>query len=686
MRGGAPLLALCCWPLLLLGHRPVARAATFTVTTTADSGPGSLRQAILDANASAGLDTITFAIGAAGSQQTIQPASALPSITSPLFLDGWSQGGSGYNGPPLIALNGALSGFASWGLRITAGGSTVRGVAINGFPSGTAVILLTNGGNWIYGSYLGVNLAGDTAVPNNTGIQISADSSNNIIGTNGDGAADALEGNLISGNGDWAILFAQAGTTGNVVAGNIVGADRSGMAAIPNGLNSLSRCGIYLGGSGNRIGTNGDGLSDTLERNLISGNNGCGILHNLQTNPTALPNVIAGNYIGTNATGLAALPNSGSGLSSVTSPNYNVVIRNNVISANGGGGIAIGGLNQAVISGNFIGVGADGATPLGNTGGSGIFFHGSDNQVGGVNPGEANIVANNSGSNGAGIGLSSTAQRNTIRGNRIYDNQNLGLDLNGDQIVNPNDDGDGDSGANGLQNFPVIAFAQSFVNGTTVISGTLGSQASTTYTLDFYRSAVADDSGYGEGENYLGSDLVTTGAGGVVTFTITLTGVTVPGGDVVTATATDPDGSTSEFSAAFGPVSGVADVPISGLSAQAQLPIFVDNPATFTAAVSSGTNVAYQWDFGDGGVGSGSFATHLFTAAGVYTASVSAANGSGSAVASTIVTVLEPANINGVVWYDKDEDGFFGLGESAVSVPWRRRSHRHAAKPADRTH
>ena len=455
----------------------------------------------------------------------------------------------------------------------------MRGLAINAFPSGTAVILLTNGGNWIYGSYLGVNLAGNAAVPNNTGIFISADSSNNTIGTNGDGAADALEGNLISGNGDWAILFAQAGTTGNVVAGNIVGADRSGMVAIPNGLNSLSRCGIYLGGSGNRIGTNGDSLSDTLERNLISGNNGCGILHNLQTNPTALPNVIAGNYIGTNATGLAALPNSGGGLSSATGPNFNVIIRNNVISGNGGGGIAIGGLNQAVITGNFIGVGADGAAPLGNTGGSGIFLTGSDNQVGGVNPGEANVVANNGGSNGAGIGLGSAAQRNAIRGNRIYGNQKLGLDLNGDQVVNPNDDGDGDGGANGLQNFPEIAFAQSYVNGTTVISGTLSSQATTTYTLDFYRSAAADDSGYGEGENYLGSDLVTTGAGGVVTFTITLTGVTVPGGDVVTATATDPDGSTSEFSAAFGPVSGVADVPISGLSAQAQLPIFVDTPA-----------------------------------------------------------------------------------------------------------
>ena len=107
--------------------------AVFSVTNTNDSGSGSLRQAILDANANPGADTITFAIGATGSQQIIQPISALPTITDPVTVDGWSQGGAGYSGPPLIDLNGALAGNSTVGLNITAGSSTVRGLVINGF-------------------------------------------------------------------------------------------------------------------------------------------------------------------------------------------------------------------------------------------------------------------------------------------------------------------------------------------------------------------------------------------------------------------------------------------------------------------------------------------------------------------------------------------------------------------------
>ena len=138
-----------------------ADAATFSVTTTTDSGAGSLRQAITDANAGPGPDTIDFAIGAVGSQQTIQPTSALPSITDPVIIDGWSQGGPGHTGPPLIELSGALTGGSAYALRITAGGTTVRGLTINGYPSGTGVILLTAGGNSIYGNFIGVNAGRD---------------------------------------------------------------------------------------------------------------------------------------------------------------------------------------------------------------------------------------------------------------------------------------------------------------------------------------------------------------------------------------------------------------------------------------------------------------------------------------------------------------------------------------------
>jgi hypothetical protein len=106
-------------------------AVTFTVTTTADSGPGSLRQAILDANATPDADAITFNIAGSG-VKTISPASGLPTISQPVTIDGWTQGGPGYAGPPLIELNGTSAGAAN-GLVVLAGMSTVRGLVINRF-------------------------------------------------------------------------------------------------------------------------------------------------------------------------------------------------------------------------------------------------------------------------------------------------------------------------------------------------------------------------------------------------------------------------------------------------------------------------------------------------------------------------------------------------------------------------
>ena len=474
-----------------------------------------------------------------------------------------------------------------------------------------------------------------------------------------------MEGNLISGNNDWGIEFAQAGTLNNVVAGNRIGTDVSGLLAIPNGTASLSRGGIWLGSVANRIGTNEDSVSDELERNLISGNNGTGILVNLQIDSAAVPNLIAGNYIGADAGGLAALPNTGSGLSSVVSPTFNYVIRGNVISGNGGGGITIGGLYQAVITGNLIGVGSDGTTPMGNTGGPGISMGGSDNQIGGAAPGDGNTIANNSAD---GVALLSWVRRTSIRGNRIYANSGLGIDLN-DNGVTLNDAGDGDTGANELQNFPVLTGATSYANGETVIQGTLDSLAGTTFTIDVYSSAAADGSGYGEGETYHGAAQVTTDGGGLATFEVTLAGVTIAAARWVAATATDPDGNTSEFSLAIGPTGSVQDVPITGLSALVGTPVYVGTAAAFSAGVAAGTNVSYQWDFGDGGMDVGASAQHTYLAGGEHTATVTASNSSSSGQASLNVIVIEPANVNGVVWYDKDEDGFFGLGESSHLHP-----------------
>jgi hypothetical protein len=131
---GRALLALmlaASASVMLQGARAAPLAVTFTVTTTADSGPGSLRQAILDANATPDADAITFNIAGSG-VKTISPASGLPTISQPVTIDGWTQGGPGYAGPPLIELNGTSAGAAN-GLVVLAGMSTVRGLVINRF-------------------------------------------------------------------------------------------------------------------------------------------------------------------------------------------------------------------------------------------------------------------------------------------------------------------------------------------------------------------------------------------------------------------------------------------------------------------------------------------------------------------------------------------------------------------------
>jgi hypothetical protein len=215
----------------------------------------------------------------------------------------------------------------------------------------------------------------------------------NLIGTDGDGVSDALEGNLISGNIDFGVMLQQTGARNTVVAGNKIGTDITGMAAIPNGTGGSPRAGILLGGYGNRIGTNSDGVSDDLERNLISGNANVAvyaIYFNNLPNPGAPPTIIAGNWMGVDATGLAALPNNyGIGGTSYAP----TIIRDNVISGHTIEGISTHSSNMLII-GNRIGVGADGVTPLGN-GQNGLFLSGNDNVIGGTGPGEANIIAHN---------------------------------------------------------------------------------------------------------------------------------------------------------------------------------------------------------------------------------------------------------------------------------------------------
>jgi len=226
----------------------------------------------------------------------------------------------------------------------------------------------------------------------------------------------------------------------------------------------------------------------------------------------------------------------------------------NLISGNIHYGVLLDGFDDVPshdieILGNRIGVAADGVTPLGN-GQDGILVgelqltapDATDIRIGGVGHGEGNVISSN-GSDGVRISDPESSGI-SIRGNSIVDNTGLAVDLGNDGVT-ANDSGDGDSGANGLQNYPVLATADP---GAGVVTGTLDSTPGTTFTVDLSLTSTPDPSGYGEAATYLGSTTVTTDAGsGVGTFTVS--GLALTPGAFLTATATAPDGSTSEYSA-----------------------------------------------------------------------------------------------------------------------------------------
>ena len=159
--------------LVFLSHTVLG--ATFTVTTTSDSGAGSLRQAILDATN--GTDTIEFQIP--GSPPfTIMPTLALPRLTSPVIINATTQ--PGYVDQPVVVLDGTLAGGVVVGLVVGGGGSTVRGLAINGFTADG--IRLDSSGNSIQGNYIGTDSTGLTARGNGQYGVFVLGTSANLIG------------------------------------------------------------------------------------------------------------------------------------------------------------------------------------------------------------------------------------------------------------------------------------------------------------------------------------------------------------------------------------------------------------------------------------------------------------------------------------------------------------------------
>ena len=327
---------------------------------------------------------------------TVTIGSALPALTT---------GNDSINGNGNVLLQGA-GGFD--GLTVQSSGNTIRGLQLRGFANGIVVnagtsntiggpgpgdrnviggntgvgVVLASAGNAIQGNYIGTNAAGTAADANGTGIQVNGVSGNLIGGT------PAGAGNVISGNTIQGVLIQNAGATGNLVQGNRIGTNAAGTAAIPNGGGTVGDSGIQvgLGATNNTVGGTTSGAG-----NLISGNAGGGL--GLEG-----ANVAQGNLIGTDVTGLLALPNQG--VSAVGMSGHGPILggnsasTRNVIAGNGGNGVQVTG-TAFVIRGNYIGVNAAGAALRNNSAGIDVIGAAVGGTIGGTVAGEGNVISGN---------------------------------------------------------------------------------------------------------------------------------------------------------------------------------------------------------------------------------------------------------------------------------------------------
>ena len=284
--------------VLWLASPAPAFADEYTIVNRHDSGPGSLRQAILDANAhpnnsvtdnNPSTDTITIAIPSAqcttlGVVCTVAPTSELPTITDPVLLDGRSQ--PGYAGRPLIEIDGSQAGPVGAGLTITAGTSRVQGLIVNRFQ-GSGIALLNLGGNALVGNQVGTDADGSGASGNLlAGISLSH-SVYNDIGSQVGITASSEDRNVISGN--HVGIAIESGSNLNLIWNNFIGVDRLGTSPLGNatfGISISDSEGSYIGMPGleNSIAFNGSGgilvLSariNSLPINRVYQNGGLGI-------------------------------------------------------------------------------------------------------------------------------------------------------------------------------------------------------------------------------------------------------------------------------------------------------------------------------------------------------------------------------------------------------------------------
>jgi S-layer homology domain len=527
----------------LFAAAALVSATTYTVTSTADAGPGSLRQAITDANASLGADTIAFNIVGSG-VQTIVPVTSLPAITDALTIDGYTQSGSSANTNPVgLGLNTVLrieiagTGTTGNGLVVEAINVTIRGLAINRFSldqvSGSFAELHSN--LVVEGCFLGSSPDGLQGYAGGAGVTVLHPGSRV-------GGLTPAQRNLISLNGSGVKI--QEG----IVQGNLIGTDISGIRQMP---------GTTGAGDGITITQNDPvtiGGTDPNAPNVVAGMDTGIFVSSSQA-------IIRGNFIGVDAAQAGVISSGLVGIE-VGSPGGATIG-----GVGPGEGNVIGGfdyglsldIKAAPLYGNFFGTDTTATKNFGNRI-MGLWISNHDQVVGGIGAGQGNVIAYNG---WVGILVTDFAVRNPIRGNRIFNNGFGGVEGNGVGMAidlnlnsnpggqNPNDLGDADGGGNSFgndfQNYPLITSAVPEGGGTRII-GTLNSLASTTFDLDFYAnpSCRARPRALLQAETYIGSTQVTTDGTGNVAFNVLLP-TPIQAGAPVTASATNPEGSTSEL-------------------------------------------------------------------------------------------------------------------------------------------
>ncbi|HEX9564023.1 MAG TPA: right-handed parallel beta-helix repeat-containing protein [Gemmatimonadaceae bacterium] len=485
----------------------------------------SLREAIIATNNTPGAQIIGFNIpttdaGFDGTVFTIQPLSPFPSLTDGgTTINGATQ--TAFTGPtnpagPTIDLDGSAIALSATGITLLSANNVIHALVIRGFSGttpttccGTGIRIDGNGatGNIVTGCFIGTDASGTVAAGNGTGLVFGHSGSNNRIGGATPGERNIISGNVVAG-------LSVRGSDGNSVEGNFIGTDVSGTMGIGNG----RQAGIQVQGDNNRI-----------VGNLVSANVSGISIGAFSSDPnitSASYNVVQGNLIGTDVHGNPVLGNGLRG----------VIVGGAIPGGTSPAGNRIGGMLSG--QGNLIAGNGVANTP---TGATGVALRGTVNTVI-----EGNVISQNL---GVGIGITNfdafVSLNNTLSRNQIVGNGALGIDIfpNG---VNANDPGDADAGQNNRMNFPVLIAAKA-TPGRLVVKGTIDTPNPSTVVIELFANPVptpgGDPSGYGEGALFLG----TATPNPLGDFTATFPPVVV--GTLISATATDAAGNTSEFAA-----------------------------------------------------------------------------------------------------------------------------------------